>query len=277
MSPYQQLTHALTPRYGPSEAASIARIVLEDAFGARSVKDFDLPAGAEERWRDILERLTGGEPVQYVLGLADFFGYKFKVDGRVLIPRQETEELVALALDLLRGQAAPSVLDIGTGSGCIAITLKRKMSGAEVFALDVSEGALDLAKENARKLHAMVHFEQGDVLDPSFSFAGRHFDLIVSNPPYIPHSEAAIMPEHVKNHEPALALFVPEEDALLFYRRISELALAGLRPGGWLLFEINEFRAEGVAQLLQTLGYGSVAVLPDLSGAPRMARAQKIG
>jgi release factor glutamine methyltransferase len=277
MPPFQQLIDALTPRYGPSEAASIARIVLEDAFGVRSVKDFELPIAAKEHFRAILARLNSGEPVQYVLSQADFFGYTFKVDRRVLIPRQETEELVALALELLKGQKTPSVLDIGTGSGCIAITIKKKLTGAAVFALDVSPDALDLAVENALRLNAKVHFELQDVLDPGFSLSGRMFDMIVSNPPYIPHSEAAIMPGHVKNHEPGLALFVPEEDALVFYRRIGELALEGLRSGGWLLFEINEFRAEGVAHVLRQLGYGMIDILPDLSGAMRMARAQKQG
>jgi release factor glutamine methyltransferase len=277
MSPFQQLTHALTPRYGPSEAASIARIVLEDAFAARSVKDFELPIDAKEGFEKILARLNSGEPVQYVLGQADFFGYKFKVDRRVLIPRQETEELVALALELLKGQLAPTILDIGTGSGCIAIVLKKKLPGARVVALDVSEDALDLAKGNARQLNAAVHFEQGDMLDPALLLPDLTFDMVVSNPPYIPHSEATVMPEHVKEHEPALALFVPEEDALIFYRRIGEWALGGLRSGGWLLFEINEFRAEGVAGVLKHLGYSRVEILPDLSGAPRIARAQKIG
>lgn len=277
MTPYLHLTHALTPRYGAAEAASIARIVLEDAFGARSVKDFVLPADEELRLAGILDRLLSGEPVQYVLGQADFFGFKFKVDRRVLIPRQETEELVALALTLLKGHTNPEVLDIGTGSGCIAVSIKKKIPGAAVVALDVSEDALALARENARLLGAAVHFIQGDVLGSSFHQTDRTFDMIISNPPYIPHSEESVMPDHVKNFEPALALFVPNEDALVFYRCIGALAKRVLRPGGWLLFEINEFQAAGVERLLSGRGFAAVTIMRDLSGAPRMACARKIG
>ncbi len=275
MHPFRQLVQALTPRYGAAEAASIARIVLEDAFHARAVADFELPAEAVPRWQSLVARLEAGEPVQYVLGQADFFGLKFRVDSRVLIPRQETEELVALALQLLRDKPCPTVLDIGTGSGCIAITIQKKLPGARVCALDVSADALAVAVENARNLQAAVSFEQGDILDPDFERAADALDLVVSNPPYIPYSEAALMPEHVTLHEPKLALFAPESDPLRFYRRISAWAADRLKPGGWLLFEVNEFRAEGVADILQQSGYAQVEILPDLFGAPRMARAQK--
>lgn len=275
MRPFRQLVQALTPRYGVAEASSIARIVLEDAFHARAIADFDLPAEAIPQWQSLVARLEAGEPVQYVLGQADFFGLKFQVDSRVLIPRQETEELVALALTLLRDKSAPTVLDIGTGSGCIAITIQKKLPGARVFALDVSADALAVATENARRLHTAVRFEQGDILHPAFECAADALDLVISNPPYIPYSEAALMPEHVLLHEPELALFAPEADPYCFYRRVSAWAADRLTPGGWLLFEINEFRADGVADILQQSGYTQVEILPDLFGAPRMARAQK--
>jgi len=272
LHPFRELVHALTPRYGASEAAAIARIVLEDVFHARTIADFELPAESAPLWHALVARLEAGEPVQYVLGQADFFGLKFRVDSRVLIPRQETEELVALALKLLRRHTNPTVLDIGTGSGCIAITIKKKLPGARVFAVDVSADALAVAADNARNLQAAVCFEQGNILNPAFEFAAGALDLVVSNPPYIPYSEAALMPDHVKLHEPELALFVPEADPLCFYRRIGAWAADRLKPGGWLLFEINEFRAEGVADILRRLGYAQVEILPDLSGAPRMVR-----
>jgi release factor glutamine methyltransferase len=272
MRPFRQLVHALTPRYGAAEASSIARIVLEDAFHARAVADFELPADAMPLWQALLARLEAGEPVQYVLGQADFFGLTFRVDPRVLIPRQETEELVALALQLLRGKPGPTVLDIGTGSGCIAITIQKKRPDARVFAVDISADALAVAAENARNLQAAVSFEQGDILDPAFECSAGALDLVVSNPPYIPYSESPLLPEHVIRHEPELALFAPETDPLCFYRRIGAWAADHLKPGGWLLFEINEFRADGVADILRQLGYAQVEIYPDLSGAPRIAR-----
>ncbi|MGI9160745.1 MAG: peptide chain release factor N(5)-glutamine methyltransferase [Saprospiraceae bacterium] len=272
MRPFRQLVHALTPRYGAAEAASIARIVLEDAFHARVIADFELPAESVPLWHNLVARLEAGEPVQYVLGQADFWGLRFRVDSRVLIPRQETEELVALALKLLREKPDPTVLDIGTGSGCIAITIQKKRPDAQVFAVDISSDALAVAAENARNLQAAVCFEQGDILDPAFECSADALDMVVSNPPYIPHSELSLLPEHVIRHEPELALFAPETDPLCFYRRIGAWAADHLKPGGWLLFEINEFRAEGVADILRRLGYVQVEILPDLSGAPRIAR-----
>ena len=218
------LVEQLTPRYGEGEAKAIARIVFEDAFDHGR-------AFEEARFLEILQRLLAGEPVQYVLGEADFFGLKFKVSPHVLIPRQETEELVAWVLEHLKifpPVHAPRLLDIGLGSGCIGITLKKKMPDLQLFGLEKSPTALAIAIENAEHIlssgtpnpqspkSSNPQFLQGDILNHSDWDLFPPLDVVVSNPPYIPHSEKSLVPEHVFAHEPALALFLHDPDQLLF-------------------------------------------------------------
>lgn len=267
------LIEQLSPYYGLGEAKAIARIIFEDVFDRG--QSFD-----PLQFAAILQRLLAGEPVQYVTGQADFFGLKFKVSPAVLIPRQETEELVAWVLDYLKNLSplsAPALIDIGLGSGCIGITLKKKRPGIQLFGLEKSPEALALAKENAAQILQGPKFQAldyqlllGDILNPEDWVKFPEMDVVVSNPPYIPHHESKLVPEHVMAHEPALALFVDDPDALLFYRVIADFALEKLRPDGALFFECNEFNAPEVAQLLTEKGFQSVELRKDLSGADRM-------
>ena len=278
------LVEQLSPRYGEGEAKSMVRIVFEDAFDRGR-------AFEELRFKEILERLVAGEPLQYVLGEADFFGLKFKVSPAVLIPRQETEELVAWVLESIRDGLLDlttfkklsnlKVLDIGLGSGCIGITLKKKIPGLQLFGLEKSPAALNIALENASQILGAPSplnpppstlFLQGDILNHSDWDLFPTLDVVVSNPPYIPDSEKNLVPEHVMAHEPSLALFVDDPDPLLFYRVITDFALKKLRPGGVLFFECNEFNASDVALMLRKKGFSKVEIRKDLSGAERMAK-----
>lgn len=272
-TPFEQLAGELTPLYGAGEARSIARIVLEDAFQARPATALPaIPPEQAERWAQLRGALLSGVPVQYALGMADFFGWKFRVTPAVLIPRQETEELVAWALDLLRtAPAGARVLDIGVGSGCIGIAIAGKRKDLAVSGLEKSPEALALALENADRLlgPGKVDFQAGDILTGHHGFKGP-FDLIVSNPPYIPRSETHLIPQHVLEHEPALALFVEGADPLLFYRAIAQFAQKNLSPTGRLLFECNEFNAPAVGQMLEAAGFQDIALRKDLGVADRM-------
>jgi release factor glutamine methyltransferase len=268
----RQLAAQLEPRYGSGEAGSIARIVLEDAFGPVLGKD-DL----HHLFHAISPRLVAGEPVQYVLGMADFFGLRLEVGPAVLIPRQETEELVAWVLEDLKTKQldAAAVLDIGLGSGCIALSLKRKMPHLQVWGMEKSPEALALAQRNAVRVlgeNPPIQFLQGDILAESDWPPWPQFDCIVSNPPYIPPAEKRLMPEHVLAHEPHLALFTETDDALQFYRAIGRFAIQKLRPGGLLFLECNEFNAPEVAQMLSDMGFLQASLRKDLSGADRMIR-----
>jgi release factor glutamine methyltransferase len=265
------LTEHLTSRYGAGEAESIARIVMEDVFGEQQL------AVANFKFHEILARLLAGEPVQYVLGQADFFGLKFKVNPTVLIPRQETEELVAWVLEFLKTSKLehPALLDVGLGSGCIGITLKKKFPRLNLFGLEKSKAALEVAVENARLImggNAEFEFAEGDIFKLFDWEKFPKLDVVVSNPPYIPHVEKVMLPEHVAAHEPAEALFVSDDDPLGFYRAIADFSLKKLNAGGALFFECNEFNASEVADLLREKGFSKVELRKDLAGAERMVR-----
>ena len=277
MTVFDQLTADLTPRYGHSEARSIARIVFEDAFDTKLYFEKVFSPDEEGRFSVVRDRLLRGEPVQYVVGQAAFFGQMFRVGPAVLIPRQETEELVDWALQILKNghSASPKILDIGTGSGCIPIILKQKCPQAEISATDISHDALEVATENARLHDVSVYFQANNILDRDGWATFPMFDLIVSNPPYIPRSEAELMPDWVKDHEPHLALFVLDEQPLLFYETIADFALEKLQPGGTLLFECNEFNAKKVHHLLFEKGFSGVELRHDLFGKPRMVGGRR--
>ena len=274
---FEQLVADLTPRYGSGEARSIARIVFEDAFGTRQPAGKILSAEEEPRFVAIRQRLLHGEPVQYVLEEADFFGLKFKVSPAVLIPRQETEELVAWVLEWLKqlDVAVPKLLDIGLGSGGVGVSIRARRPAVQLFGLEKSPEALALATENARRLlgDGNFSFGAGDILDQEDWEPFPLLDVIVSNPPYIPRKEETLVPEHVRQYEPAMALFVDDADPLLFYRAIAAFALQRLRPGGALFFECNEFNAPQVAELLQQAGFARVELRQDLAGADRMVKS----
>jgi release factor glutamine methyltransferase len=271
------LREQLSKSYEPQEANGLARIIFCDILGQSNVdyylcKDIDLSGNEEEKVKSILQRLEKYEPIQYIEGKKYFSGREFFVRQGVLIPRPETEELVELAAQACKPNA--KILDIGTGSGCIAISLSKKLPEAEVHAWDISEVALEVAKQNNEQLSASVHFEQHDIL--TYQATGEEaFDLIISNPPYIAESEKAEMEPNVLAWEPSIALFVPDNDPLLFYRRIGELALRMLTPNGKLFFEINRAYGDATKQLLCNQGYKNIHIQKDLSGNDRFVYAER--
>jgi release factor glutamine methyltransferase len=269
------LTEALTPAYGGGEASSIARIVAEDAFNLKGNAGRELDDVEYTRYLDISQRLLSGEPVQYVLGQADFFGMKFRVSPATLIPRQETEELVAWVLEEPVSNGV-KLLDIGLGSGCIAISIRKKRPGWTVYGMEVSEEALAVAQQNSETLvGGDTRFFHGNTLKKQDWQNLPALDIVISNPPYIPAAERTLVPAHVLNHEPHLALFVTDDDPLLFYRVIAGMSLEKLKSGGRLFFECNEFNAGEVAEMLGQSGFTSIESRKDICGADRMVRAVK--
>lgn len=267
----------LQEAYSRQEAANLARIICCEILGQRTVdyyvgKDMILSSKEEQDLESILSRLCNFEPIQYIQGFARFLGRTFKVAPGVLIPRPETEELVERMLKDI--PPASRILDVGTGSGCIAISLAKELPLAKVTAWDVSDKAMFLAQENSVLLDASVCFVKTDVLTyrPTDSAC---YDVIVSNPPYVTESERSGMEPNVLNWEPSLALFVPDDDPLLFYRRIAHLGLSLLVDGGSLYFEINRAFGEETAAMLRGLGYSEASVQKDISGNDRFVIARK--
>ncbi len=273
---YQNLISTLTVHHSEGEAHSIARIVFEDAFHVYNFKkETELPDTQLAQYQSIKARLAQNEPVQYILGEADFYGLKFNVNPSVLIPRPETEELVAWVIETTKDNPQlQTVLDIGTGSGCIPITLKKEMPQLSVSALDVSDEALETALANAKKNEVEVGFLCTDILDEKNWEVLQKFDIIISNPPYIPVREKALMPQQVLENEPHLALFTTDEDPLIFYRKIAKFANIHLHENGFLFFECNEFNVEEVQQFVVKIGFTSVEIKKDMQGKDRMIRAQ---
>jgi release factor glutamine methyltransferase len=275
---YQNLLQNLVTTYPVNEAAIMSDWVLEHSTGIRKTDPFSqkekLLGEAELlQLQDALKRLLEYEPVQYVLNEAWFCGLKLYVDHRVLIPRPETEELIEWVISDCKFPIDKlSILDIGTGSGCIALALKKRLSRAEVTGCDVSEEALSVAKKNGETLGIEVNFMQVNFLDPAQGKSFPGFDIIISNPPYIAQSESASMHANVLEHEPSLALFVPDEDALVFYRSIAQFGLAHLNPGGKIYVEINEQLGADTKSLFGSLGY-SAEIKKDMQGKDRMVKA----
>ena len=265
---------SLLSAYPPQEARALYMMVMEVAFGLTPTqvllgKDKELSADKQAQLQNIIGRLLRKEPVQYILGQAEFCGHTFHVAPGVLIPRPETQDLVHL---INRLHPTPSsVLDIGTGSGCIAVSLA--LAGHQVTAFDISEDALRIASGNAQRLSATVDFRQEDILHPIST--QQQWDIIVSNPPYICQKEAAQMDRNVLDYEPHLALFVPDTDPLLFYRAIALYALKHLKPKGRLYFEINQGYPNETAHLLTQMGFCQVEVHSDCFEKSRIISAHK--
>lgn len=303
-----RITERLTPLYGEREARSIARLAASELSGL-SVSALLTDPGAPlqiDGLEEILSRLAAGRPVQYELGSTEFCGHRFAVREGVLIPRPETEELAAWIVreegrnarkkglktrdgmklsgeeDLSGNEAspaigsegdarrAPRILDVGTGSGCIAATLAAELPEAEVYAADISAAALRLAEENARALGVRITLRRADALLDLPAVFPEGFDTIVSNPPYVPRRDRAAMHPNVRNYEPEEALFVPDDDPLLFYRAIARAARRMLRPGGRLYFEIYHPAAESMRRMLTEEGYIDIVIREDLAGKQRM-------
>ena len=284
---YSEIWHRIATSYDDGEARAIARILIEELFGLSYA---DIVCGATEqlsaddtlRLDTAVRRIEQGEPLQHVLGYADFCGNRFCVNGSVLIPRPETEWLVDEGAKLMDGCIASDetqhkaphspkrILDIGTGSGCIAISLKLRLGDAYVEAWDISEEALRTAQDNADALKAEVVFRKRDALRADNTAAP--WDLIVSNPPYICDSERSAMDDNVLLHEPHTALFVPDDDPLRFYRAIARYALLTLNIGGSLLFECNTRYAEATGTMLSDMGFEEVTISDDCFNLPRFVR-----
>ena len=269
---YPEFWRSLTALYSEGEAKAIARLVMEEHFGLSMADVLCSKMGDEAELRQIHRRLLTGEPVQYVLGRAEFGGRWFHVAPGVLIPRPETYELCQWVLVENRGEER--ILDIGTGSGCIACTLAAELPHAEVSAWDISETALAIAQSNAQRLNVNVTFSQIDILQLSIINCQLSiYDIIISNPPYICQQEREAMERNVLDYEPSLALFVPDDDPLLFYRAIAGYARQALKPGGTLYFEINPLYAAALQSLLSKMAYHAITLREDQYGKPRMMKA----
>lgn len=277
---FQNLCSRLTAVYDQREARALLYIYIEDVFGWNRT---DVCMGAldslsdkgRERLESDLQRLEKGEPLQYVTGIARFRNRDFHVEQGVLIPRPETEELVGLAIDncpkkaLRRGARC---LDIGTGSGCIAISMALEIPGAAITAWDISDSALRIASANAERLGAPVTFQKKNALSLQDEVTEPQWDCIVSNPPYVCQSEKKDMDINVLNHEPHLALFVDDADPLIFYRHIGRYAIRNLSPQGILLYEINERYGQETADMLKSLGFKKAQIIKDQFSKPRFIK-----
>lgn len=263
--------------YGPTEGYALYRMVMEECFNLSHTdillgKDSHISEEKQTRLKEITRRLLKNEPIQYILGYAWFCGHRFNVRNGVLIPRPETELLVDKVLEIAKmhiEDTRTKILDIGTGSGCIAVSLA--LAGHKVTAMDISEDALNIAQENAIILEADVDFVHENILHPSAS--SEQWNIIVSNPPYICLHEAEEMERNVLDHEPHLALFVPDTDPLIFYRAIASFAMSHLAPNGWLCLEINQAFPDETTQLLSSFGFRDITIIPDQYGKNRIAYA----
>ena len=281
MKTYQQFWQSLTPLYDAGEAQAIVRTVLDVEYGMTLTdiicgKVNELSSDEERNLEEIITRLQNGEPVQYVLGEADFAGRTFHVEPGVLIPRPETAELcqwIEEDVSSLDADERKQILDICTGSGCIAITLGLTLPNSEVTGWDISEDALRIAQGNVEMLKAgNVRIEYQDAL--MLPKAAETADIIVSNPPYICEKEKADMEKNVLEHEPSIALFVPDEDPLKFYRAIAEYASSALKSEGALYFEINPIYEKETREMLEELGFKDIETKEDAFGKKRMMKAK---
>ena len=271
-----QFIQELTSIYDAGEAESFFYLILEAKHQLKRVDlalqpDLAFSESELKTWSSILEQLKKEIPIQYILGTTHFYGLEFEVNSNVLIPRPETEELVDWIVQkskIKNQESKIKILDIGTGSGCIAISLAKNLPNAEVFALDVSDKALATAKSNAEFNQVEIQFIHQSILETED--LGQQFDLIVSNPPYVRHLEKQEIKKNVLDNEPHLALFVEDNDALIFYRKIAQLAKKNLCPNGQLYFEINQYLGQETLDLLQEMGFKDTTLRKDIYGNDRM-------
>jgi release factor glutamine methyltransferase len=273
----RQIAKSLDPLYGTQEAQSVGRELLERMYGCSRL---DIALGKpiqqfkQVAFDDALKQLQNGMPVQYVTGWAHFYGFDLQVNKHTLIPRRETEELVQRIAEDFKFNAPESILDIGTGTGCIAIALGKMFAKAKIHALDIDPEAVAMAAKNAQAQGVSLHTYCNDILaEPAPNFS--KLSIVVSNPPYVRDSEKTQMHKNVLEHEPHTALFVTDEDPLIFYRRIAALSQNWLQAGGWLYFEINEAMGEETENMLEEMGYKNIQFFADMQGKERMAKAQK--
>ena len=271
------IRQSLQDIYPPEEVKALSMLICCDMLGVDALdiymgKDIILSACKQRELENIIFRLQKNEPIQYIWGYAEFCGRNFRVAPGVLIPRPETAELVDLIVK--ENPDARRLLDIGTGSGCIAISLDKNLPDAKVDAWDISEEALAIARKNNEELDAQVTFRRQDVFSAD-GMQGTSYDIIVSNPPYVTETEKTEMEANVLDWEPGLALFVPDEDPLRFYRRIAELGRELLRPGGKLYFEINQAYGQDMIRMIEMNQYRDVRVIKDIFGKDRILTANR--
>ncbi|MGB0391260.1 MAG: peptide chain release factor N(5)-glutamine methyltransferase [Salibacteraceae bacterium] len=273
----QYIAQKLKDLYSESEIAVIQQQLIQKNYGLTAAQQFleqEKRISESEILKTVfaIREMEKGKPLQYVLGDAEFYGFTFLVNENVLIPRPETEELCSWIIDSVQNKAA-SILDIGTGSGCIPITLKLELPEADITGCDVSSKAMDIAIENAGLNQASVNWLELDILSEDDPFNENEFDIIVSNPPYVLEKDKSKMETNVLDFEPHIALFVKDNDPLLFYRVIAEKAKQWLKPEGNLFFEIHESLGKQTLKLLTELGYVNLELRKDLSGRDRMIKA----
>ena len=276
---FNQLVSEITPVYEENEAKSIIYLLLEHYLKISKTDILlDNPVSQLFDFTEIIQRIKAQEPVQYVIGETEFYGRKFKVTPDTLIPRPETEELVQLAIGswqlAVGNQSSTTILDIGTGSGCIAISLACEIPDVQVYAYDISEKALKIARQNAKKNSVKVIFEEVNILE-SFPIYHSPFNIIVSNPPYVMNAEKAGMEKNVLEYEPHLALFVEDDNPLIFYKKIAKFAAKNLTDKGWCIVEINQALGLETAELFWNQGFHYVEVIKDMFGKDRMVKAIK--
>lgn len=273
-------TDKLSSIYPKTEIDSFFFLLIEEKLGLQRIDtvlqpNFTISEDITLHFQDIINRLKKEEPIQYILGKTEFFGFPFLVNEHTLIPRPETEELVSWVLDATKDERRKTkditILDIGTGSGCIPIALKKNLPTAEVFAIDISKEALAIAKQNAKLNNITVNFIEEDILTAEKLL--QKFDIIISNPPYVRELEKVEIKNNVLQFEPHSALFVSDKNPLLFYDAIADLAKKHLNPKGKLFFEINQYLGKETVTLLQQKGFSNVALRKDLFGNNRMLKA----
>ena len=281
MEIYHNIINELIPFYPENEARSIAQLLLEKVTGFNLhkliiTKKVTLSNEQTQIMKHYLEQLKLQKPIQYILGEAYFFDLTFKVTPNVLIPRPETEELVEWIIETCAGKENLRLLDIGTGSGCIAVSLAKNLKGSSVYAIDISKEALEVAQENSRINGANVTFSAFDFLkDDVTNILGSPFDIIISNPPYVRESEKELMQPNVLEYEPPTALFVPNNNPLIFYHAIAEKAPSILKQNGLIFCEINEYLGNETATLFRNFGFNFVVVKKDIHGKARMIKASR--
>lgn len=272
-----RIDSSLSGRFGSTELESVRKILCRELLGVSEVSYYTdehvlISSSMQHRLDDALKRLSSGEPIQYILGNSSMCGLRFHVDGRVLIPRPETSELVEWVASELKRKNEGRLLDIGTGSGCIAVTLSHLLHDWKVEGWDISDGALDVAEYNNAQNGTRVSFRKVDILDEKTADDSSVYDVIVSNPPYIAESESLDMEPTVLEYEPHTALFVPDDDPLLFYRVIADFGLGHLSSGGALFFEINPLFGAELLPMLRYKGYSRVELRNDISGKGRFIK-----
>ncbi len=293
----EKFIKSLLEKYPSEEVHSFFNLLSEKYLGLSRIEialhsDKEVSEENRKQFKDSIQRLHQFEPIQYIVGETEFYSLPFIVDKNVLIPRPETEELVSWILEdkkekrverkdlLIAKEVSQTILDIGTGSGCIAISLAHSLPDTLVSAIDISKGALQIAKQNASNNRVTVNFQLADILNYNpqqwnLEFKDLKFDIIVSNPPYVREQEKSLLEPNVIRHEPAMALFVKDTDPLLFYRKIAEISKDFLKPNGSLYFEINEYLSKELILMLKTEGFKKIILRKDIFGKDRMIKCKR--